>query len=67
MVAIVDHGYYDHQTSKGATNNVSLCATIIPMFQLPIQWCMHFSQLHTITQLTGVFTQVAVGLNFTNS
>jgi hypothetical protein len=31
MVAIVDHGYNDHQTSKGATNNVSLCDTIIPM------------------------------------
>jgi hypothetical protein len=56
MVVVVDHGYSNHQTSKGITNNVSLCDTIVPMYQFPIQQCMHFSQLHTITQLARVFT-----------
>jgi hypothetical protein len=59
MVVVANHGYSDHQTSKSVTNNVSLCDTIIPMFQLPTQQCMHYSQLHIVTQLARVFTQVA--------
>jgi hypothetical protein len=31
MVAIVNHGYSDHQTSQGIANNVSLCDIIIPI------------------------------------
>jgi hypothetical protein len=31
MVVVVDHGYNDHQTSQGITNNVSLCDAIIPI------------------------------------
>jgi hypothetical protein len=31
MVAIVDHGYSDHQTSQGTANNVFFCDTIIPI------------------------------------
>jgi hypothetical protein len=31
MFIVVDHGYSDHQTSQGITNNFSLCDTIIPI------------------------------------
>ncbi len=31
VVTVADHGYNDHQTSQGTTNNVSLCETIIPI------------------------------------
>jgi hypothetical protein len=31
MVIVVDHGYSDHQTSQGTTNNVFLCDIIIPI------------------------------------
>jgi hypothetical protein len=43
MVTFANCGYSDHQTSKGATNNVSLCDIIVPMSQLPTQQSMHSS------------------------
>ncbi len=55
MVVVVDHGYSDHQTSKGNTNKKNY-DTIVPMYQLHVQQCMHFSQLHIVTQLARVFT-----------
>jgi hypothetical protein len=58
LVAFTNHDYSDHQTSKGTINNDFLCDTIIPMSQLFVQQCMHYSQLHIVAQLVGVFTQV---------
>jgi hypothetical protein len=65
IIAIVDHGFSYHQTSKVATNNDSLCRIVVPMSKLPIEQCMHSSQLQNVTQLARVFIEVATRLNFT--